>query len=275
MQHRTGKWRKTAKKNGLVRREVRKIKPVSKLRNGESKMVRTSLLSGAAALAAAVFFIAAPVSAADIAVEPEPVAENNWYVSIHGGIKFGEDWDDTFFKKCDTHCEEEWDVTGDTDNGWRFGGAVGVMFSEIFALEGEVAYMKQDFDELTINAIDGYAKGWEWDLDGDVAIWTGMVNLIAGVPVGGIFRPYVGVGGGFAHVSLNDVFDGFLDDNDTSFALQGFAGLDVGLTENVALGIRGRIVHIGDLEFEDEDDCDHDVEVDLLKSVEAVLTVGF
>jgi opacity protein-like surface antigen len=275
MQHQTGKWRKTAKKNGLVRREVRKIKPVSKLRNGESKMVRISLLSGAAALAAAAFFVAAPASAADIAVEPEPVSENNWYVSIHGGIKFGEDWDDTFFKHCGEICEKEWDVTAETDNGWRFGGAVGFMFSEIFAIEGELAYMKQDFEEVTVNKIDGYKEGWGFDLEGDVAIWTGMVNLIAGVPVGGIFRPYVGAGAGFAHVSVNDVLDDFLDDDDTSFAVQGFAGLDVGLTENVALGIRGRIVHIGDLEFEDEYDCDHDVEVDLIKSVEAVLTIGF
>jgi opacity protein-like surface antigen len=227
-------------------------------------------------MAAAAFFIAAPVSAADIAVEPEPVAENNWYVSIHGGIKFGEDWDDHFFWDCGDPCEKEIDVTAETDNGWRFGGAVGFMFSEIFALEGEVAYMKQDFEEVTVNKINEWEpKGWSFDLDGDVAIWTGMVNLIAGVPVGGIFRPYIGAGAGFAHVSLNDVADGFLDDDDTSFAVQGFAGLDVGLTENVALGIRGRIVHIGDLEFEDEYDCDHDVDVDLLKSVEAVLTVGF
>jgi hypothetical protein len=41
------------------------------------------------------------------------------------------------------------------------------------------------------------------------------------------------------------------------------------------LGIRGRILHINDLEFEDDDDCEHDIDVDLIKSVEAVLTFAF
>ena len=50
------------------------------------------------------------------------------------------------------------------------------------------------------------------------------------------------------------------------------AGIQFGITENVGLGIRGRVLHINDLEFEDEEDCDHDVDVDLIKSVEAVLS---
>jgi opacity protein-like surface antigen len=63
-----------------------------------------------------------------------------------------------------------------------------------------------------------------------------------------------------------------LDDSDTTFAAQAFAGLHFGLTENIGLGVRGRVLHINDLEFEDEWDCDHDVDVDLIKSVEAVLS---
>jgi opacity protein-like surface antigen len=217
-------------------------------------------------------------------VEPEPVAVSNWYISLHGGIKFGEDWEDTWsFEDCLDGClsDLEIDIEAETDNGWRVGGAVGWMFSEAFAIEAEIGYMKQDFDEAKIEEIRYGEQVWEcegdcsFDLDGDVSIFTGMVNFIAGFPVGGFLRPYVGVGGGFAHVSLNDVADGFVDDEDTSFAVQGFAGVDFGISEAVALGVRGRVVHIGDLEFEDKIDCSHDVDVDLIKSVEAVLTFGF
>jgi opacity protein-like surface antigen len=239
-------------------------------------MRKVSVLAGAAAMAIAAM-ISNTASAADIAVEPEPVAENNWYVSIHGGIKFGEDWDDDFLTKCGEHCEKEWEGSAEADNGLRIGGAVGFLFSEILAIEGELSYMNQDFDEFEAHEIKK-EEPYEYvgEFDGDVSIFTGMINLIAGVPVGGAFRPYVGAGLGFAHVSLDGDSELIsLDDDDTSFAAQAFAGIDFGLTENIGLGIRGRILHINDLEFEDDEDCEHDIDVDLIKSVEAVLTFAF
>src|SRR5687767_1566609 len=101
-------------------------------------MRKVSVLAGAAAMAIAALMASNTASAADIAVEPEAVAENNWYVSIHGGIKFGEDWNDNFFEKCGDHCEKEWDTDFEADNGWRVGGAVGFLFSEVLAIEGEL-----------------------------------------------------------------------------------------------------------------------------------------
>lgn len=238
-------------------------------------MRNLSLAASAAAVLAAATFAPVSASAADIEVPTEAVAETSaWYVSLHGGIKFGEEWQDHFLTHCGSlYCEEEWDVDLDTDNGWRVGGAVGYLFSDIFAIEGELAYMTQDFDEVDLPHVKGHPDDWEWD--GDVSIFTGMINLIAGVLVADFVRPYVGAGAGFAHVSLDDISEGFLDDSDTSFAVQGFAGVDFGLTDNVGLGIRGRLLHIGDLDFEDDDDCDHEIDVDLIKSVEAVLTIGF
>ena len=206
-----------------------------------------------------------PALAADIVTEPEPtVVEedvNNWYVSIHGGIKFGEDWDDDF---------DDDDFELETDNGWRVGAAVGYSFSSILSIEGEISYLNQDFDEAHSDCCD-------FDLDGDASIWTGMINLIAGFPVGNFFRPYVGAGAGFAHVSLNDLdFDSVdLDDSDTSFAVQAFAGIDLMLTDNMALGGRYRVLHIGDVDLDDDDDFEHELDPDLIQSVEAVLTIGF
>jgi opacity protein-like surface antigen len=245
----------------------------------EAKM-RKFALASAAAVGIAAVITSIPTSAADIEVPPEAIAEvSPWYASLHGGIKFSEDWDDNFFKHCGEYCEKELDVTIDTDNGWRFGGSLGYMFSDIFAIEGELSYMSQDFEEFTIHEITKHGSTWdceeEWctqGLDGDASILTGMINLLAGVPLNGMIKPYIGAGAGVAHISLDD---DFLDDSDTTFAAQAFAGVNVGITENVGVGIRGRVLHINDLEFEDDEDCDHDIDVDLIKSVEAVLSFAW
>ena len=239
-------------------------------------MTRSYIFGGVVALAATALVGLTPVLAADIVTEPEPEPavvedENNWYFSIHGGIKFGEDWDDEIDD--DIHIDIE------ADDGWRVGAAIGYSFSSILAIEGEISYMNQDFDHADLDCPPGsiVCNDGEFDLDGDAAIWTGMVNLIAGFPIGNFFRPYVGGGIGFAHVSLNDldeisVFD--LDDSDTSFAAQAFAGIDLMLSDNMALGGRYRVLHIGDIDLEDNS-FDHELDPDLIQSVEAVLTVGF
>jgi opacity protein-like surface antigen len=229
-------------------------------------MKRFSVLGGVVAIAAAALVASTPVFAADIVTEPEPevvVDENNWYFSIHGGIKLGEDWEDDY-----DDGAEEFDI--EADDGWRIGGAVGYSLGAILAIEGEISYLNQDFDV----ADDGTG---EFEVDGDVSIFTGMVNLIAGFPVASIFRPYIGGGLGFAHVSLNDLDLGVadLDDSDTSFAAQAFAGIDVMLTDNMALGGRYRVLHIGDIDLDDDADDSHEIDPDLMHSIEAVLTVGF
>lgn len=238
--------------------------------------MRVSLcwLAGVAAVSAVLLSSSASVLAADIAVEPEPaIDENFWYLSLHGGIKFGEDWDDG--------SEYFGDIEFNADNGWRAGGAIGYSLTSIFALEGEISFMNQDiesdydWESYTISAIPLSEDCCD---DGDVSVLTGMVNVVAGVMVGTFMRPYVGAGIGVAHVSLNDVglpapFD--LDDSDNVFAMQGFAGVDLMLSEGFALGARYRLLHLGDVKLEDNDGGEHDLDPDLIHSIEAVLTVGF
>jgi opacity protein-like surface antigen len=228
-------------------------------------MKRSSVFGGVVAVAAATLVASTPIFAADVIPEAEPIIEeeSNWYFSLHGGIKFGEDWDDEF--------DDTDEIDIEADDGWRIGGAVGYSLGSILVLEGEISYLTQDFDVVD-DGID------ELEVDGDVSILTGMVNLIAGFPVATIFRPYIGGGLGFAHVSLNDldIFPGVdLDDSDTSFAAQAFAGIDVMLTENMALGGRYRVLHVGDIDLDDDLDGSHDIDPDLMHSLEAVLSVGF
>jgi OOP family OmpA-OmpF porin len=260
-------------------------------------MFRPFLVAGAMALAAAVLGSSAPAFSADIAVEPEPmVVENNWYVSLSGGWKFGEDWDDNVdLDLCFIFCLisiDEIDATLETDDGWRVGGSVGYSFNNWFALEGEVAFMKQDFDSLDINTIKGSFFGFPFEedcddpdcsgigLDGDVSTITGMINAIVGIPFTDWFRPYVGVGAGAAHVSFNDVGISdssicCLDDSDTTFAWQLMAGADFRITDHIALGGRFRALNIGDIDLKDDGDFEHSLNPDWIKSVEAVLTFGF
>jgi opacity protein-like surface antigen len=227
---------------------------------------RGSLLTGVACLAVSLFWASPPVLAADIAVEPEPIAESNWYVSLHGGIKFDEDWDDDW---------ENGPLTLKTDDGWRAGGAFGYSFSSIFSIEGEASFLNQDFDSFSEDLL-----GNDLEADGDLSIITGMVNIVVGFPVSSMVRPYIGGGVGIAHVSMDDVelvFPGtrHIDDDDSSFAAQAFLGLDFMLFDNVAIGGRYRVLHISDLEFEDDLDLKHDLDPDLIQSVEIVLTFGF
>lgn len=244
-------------------------------------MLRTYLLAGCSAVAAAVLVGAStPAIAADIT--PTPVAENNWYLSIHGGWKFNEDLDDDLDA---THGGTEpgnsAKISIDTDDGWRVGGALGYRFNDWLAVEGEVGYMDQDFDSAKFDEgegeFDGLA-GLKFDLHGDIEIVTGMINALVGVPVGDMIRPYVGGGLGVAYVDVNARISalGFsLDDSDTVFAAQAFAGIDVPITENVAIGGRVRYLHVDNFDLKDDEHHDHSVDPDGIISAEAVLTFSF
>jgi len=247
---------------------------------------------------AALLLLASPVKAADVYIAPEPpVADQPWYVSIHGGIKFNEDWDDSASQSFDLGGPITLDVNLDgevsTDDGAIFGAAVGYGFNDFFRAEVEVNWLGQDLNEFDIDTIDLVFKNagdpfaeinidcndpvCSLNLGGDVSIWTGMINAILQVPFGRII-PYLGIGAGFAHVDLNGNFDDLsidFDDTDTSFAVQGIAGIDVGITENIGIGVRGRILHIGDVEVEDSFGFHHDLDPDMFTTAEAVLTVGF
>jgi opacity protein-like surface antigen len=141
--------------------------------------------------------------------------------------------------------------------------------------------MTQDFESVVFDDASGefvLLDGDEFDLGGDVSILTGMVNAIIGFPLGGIFRPYIGAGIGAAHVNADADISAIsfsLDDSDTVFAAQAFAGIDVLISDNVAIGGRARYLHLSDLDLADDEDHDHSIDPDGIISAEAVLTFGF
>jgi opacity protein-like surface antigen len=207
-------------------------------------------LASFATVTIAILTFAAPAISADLAEPsvPVPDGESFWYASLHGGIKFGEDWHD---EGNDLHA----------DPGWRVGVALGYSLTRVLSLEGELSYMHQELDRDSANCCD----------DSDLSAVTGMINLVAGLPVGDFLRPYVGAGAGLAHVS----FDLELDDGDTVFTAQGLAGADIMITDHFAIGARYRLVHLGNVELEDDTGNEHDIDPELIQSVEAVFTIGF
>ena len=212
------------------------------------------------AAAIAVFAVSTQARSADFVAEPPPsIDDNYWYLSIHGGLKFGEDWDND---------GQAGDLEFEFDNGWRVGATVGYSLSSILSIEGELSYINQDVEP---NAADDCCD------DGDLSVVTGMVNLVAGKLIGTI-RPYVGAGVGAAHVSFNDVSLPAaveLDDSDVVLSAQGLAGLDFVVSPHFALGARYRLLHLGEVELKDDGSGEHDLDPDLMHSIEAVFTVGF
>jgi opacity protein-like surface antigen len=231
--------------------------------------------------ALAVLISVSPVMAADMPVEAiVEEAQSNWYVSLHGGWKFGEKWDDDLDASHGDPTDDFAELTVHTEDGWRVGGAIGHAFSSWLAVEGELGYMTQDFDSVVFDTAEGEfdgLEGEEFDVDGDTSIFTGMINAILGVPVGGVLRPYVGVGIGGAIVDIDAAvtdLDFSLADSDTVFAAQAFAGVDLSITENLAIGGRVRYLHLDDIEMVDAEDHDHSIDPDGIISAEAVLTIG-
>jgi opacity protein-like surface antigen len=232
------------------------------------------------ALAAAVSV--SPARAADIPVEQiVEEAQSLWYVSLHGGWKFDEKWDDDLdASHGDPGSDDFAELTVRTEDGWRVGGAIGYAFSSWLAVEGELGYMTQDFDSVVFDEASGEftdLEGLEFDVDGDTSIFTGMINAILGMPIGGVLRPYVGVGVGGAIVDIDAAvtdLDFSLADSDTVLAAQAFAGIDISISENLAIGGRVRYLHLDDIEMVDAEDHDHSIDPDGIISAEAVLTIG-
>jgi opacity protein-like surface antigen len=156
-------------------------------------------------------------------------------------------------------------------NGYRLGGSLGYALNPTLAVEAEVSWARAELDSFSSVPVSG-------TLDGDGNLLTGMVNLLVGHQFGA-FRPYVGVGGGIAYVSLDDVtspsLNDPLDDSDTTWGAQAFAGVDFSLTANTSLGARYRYQYIGDTSFVDEAGDTVDIDHIQSHSLEAVLRFSF
>lgn len=172
--------------------------------------------------------VLAGVVAAALFVAPGAMA-GDWYVDVFGGLN-------------DTNKNDFETVLGtiDTDyeTGYLFGVAVGYQLEKL-RLEGELA---QRSAGVKSHALDGV--GELPGADGDAKARSLMINAIYDFRKEERVSPYIGLGVGFAAVSLDgfgvDAVPDVVDDDDTSLAFQGIVGTSIMINDSWDFRIDGR-----------------------------------
>lgn len=129
------------------------------------------------------------------------------------------------------------------DPGVNVGGAVGYDFGYV-RLEGELAYKYSEMKSINekLPAPTSFL-----DVDGNLGVFSGMVNLFVDLHNNSPITPYFGGGVGFAALTLSDTY-GFnaltgagpviyAGDNDTVFAYQAAAGIGIALNRITTLDL--------------------------------------
>lgn len=181
------------------------------------------------------------------------------YVGVFGGYTFSPDasWEDHVFNY-------DLDVQETGIFGVKFGGTHPTV--KYFSIELEYSYLNPDVDRtvFTTAGSDYYA------IEGDVKIHNFMFNTIFKYPEGKI-HPYLGLGLGFSYFDfsvtstsqLNGVsYNARRSYDDTVFAWQVLAGVDIELTNNLSLDIGGRYFDTESLNDSYDDDYYDDYDYD-------------
>jgi len=123
----------------------------------------------------------------------------------------------------------------------------------MFRLEGELGYKRAkadnlDVDDTFLNAFNAGAgtdfTDEDFDLDGKVRVWSGMVNGLLDFGDRG-FGAYIG--GGFGKAWVKE-----FGDSDSAWAWQGIAGVRTAVSDNIDLGLKYRYFRTGKLNFADD-----------------------
>jgi opacity protein-like surface antigen len=196
----------------------------------------------------------AAVAAAAIAA-PAMAQNSGPYVGIEGGALFPKDTrvgatvdytdpaipNATFGNVGKVNHKTGYDV--DLIGGYDFG---------MFRLEGELGYKRAKSDEFRLSPafVDAYETATgvtltdtSFDLNDHTSVFSGMVNGLVDLDVGGV-AIYGGGGFGRARVKL-------LGDSDNAWAYQGIAGVRVPVTSNLDAGLKYRYFRTGKLNFAD------------------------
>lgn len=205
--------------------------------------------------------------AADLDVPVEQYyAPSPYYISLHGGVTIPDDTDIEF----EFQGQSQVPGVAHNDEGFRVGGALGYHFSEMLSGEVEVSYANADVSSIYAGGIFDTTV----PTNGDGSLLTIMGNVIIGQNMGN-WRPYIGAGVGAAHLTVDLDFGSGIDDSDWTWAVQGIAGIDISLSEQMSLGARYRYQHIGETDFMDNFPEPVALDATASHNVEAVLTVNF
>lgn len=129
----------------------------------------------------------------------------------------------------------------DTNDGYGFGGAVGMVFGQ-FRTEFEVASQKTDIDAIKFGPLTAGLGS------GDVRITSYMVNGFYEFPVADGFGIYVMGGLGMATTKVS-IYNA--DGDDTTFAYKAGTGVSYAINPNVAFDLGYEFLGVSDAETDD------------------------
>ncbi len=112
------------------------------------------------------------------------------------------------------------------ENDWTQHLGLGYAFQNGFRLEGELGHRFNNFGEDVLD-------------DGDVRVWSAMLNGYYDFNRGGAIEPYIGLGVGAARLGIAATQHPttYVDEEDTVLAYQALVGLAIGITERLDLDI--------------------------------------
>jgi len=154
---------------------------------------------------------------------------SSWYVSVLGTIAIMPDTDSS-------DGVDSLDL--ETDTGYGGALAIGKKFDR-FRIEGEVGYIRNDADELTLSAITPVGS-FSTTITGHVSVIPVMVNAYYDFDQFSTqIVPYIGVGAGYLYmdekVSVSGITD--LEAENHFFAYQVIAGIGIHPTQNTTIAI--------------------------------------
>jgi opacity protein-like surface antigen len=178
---------------------------------------------------------ATEASAADVETDFAPEM-SGWYLAVSGGLNRIFDLD----YEADVPFPGPFSPDGeiDFDYGFRGGAAIGKRFGGNFRGELEFAYSSTDADE-----VDGT------DVDGALDIFSLLAKIDYEMEFFGWWHPYIGIGAGFAHVSIDDIgLADAADGSDTVLAAAIEGGSMFALSETVELFTQTQLMFLGDVD---------------------------
>lgn len=186
-------------------------------------------------------YLLGAVALGALVATPAMARDGQAYAGIEGGVVFPDDI--------------EYEIDGvdsfaevDHDLGFDIGGVVGYDFG-IFRLEGEGAWKKADVDTVLNTSTTGTGA---FDGEGDLQIFSAMVNGLLDFGSDSGVNFYIGGGAGYAEVqteynTLGTGGDFIVNQDYDEFAYQGIAGLRFPVSDRVDLGVKYRYFRIDDI----------------------------
>ena len=180
--------------------------------------------------------------------------QRGWYLRGDIGGSFFDDY-------TMTHSNAAKFILEDINDSFNFGGGIGYNLMRGFRIDFTLDY-RADTD-LFAQLDSGTVPTNQFT--GEMSSLVGLANVYYDLDMGHRITPYIGVGIGFAALSM-DGDDS--DDSDATFAWAIMAGVDIDLRANWKLDVGYRYLNMGDASFDDRKTPGRSFEVEDLEAHE-------